>query len=137
MGAAIYPVLERELEGVDTQTNGKALARYESELAALAKTLGVPDLMSFHSVSADEVADFLEMDLSDAAPDAETLEMPSEQWHEAIAGLAAVRALREKIEADRDGVSDAAAIGEDLAELERVLTVASERGVRFHLAVDF
>ncbi|MBI4972489.1 MAG: hypothetical protein HZC16_01585 [Candidatus Omnitrophica bacterium] len=129
MGAALYIVLERQISGVDTMIDGKALSRAEKQLSRAAKRLGVRPLMEFFSADPEEVEGFL----SGEGVEPSEVEIPSEQWFSAEDGLTSVRALLSAVETS----PDLQATKTDLLEFERVLSEAQKHGVRWHLAVDF
>src|SRR5207248_440483 len=71
MAAAYFIVLEREIDGVNTDMNGKSLARHIESLDETARELGVRPLSEFFSANPDKLAEFLEnedMDIGDATP---------------------------------------------------------------------
>ena len=117
MGAALYIVLEKQIEGFDPFVSGKALSREEEELDAIARDLGVTPLMDFYSASEEEAEEF-------------GLEAGPETWFTAEQGLATVNALLAHIK-DKD------AVAADLQEFARVLEETREHQVRWHLAVDY
>ena len=117
MSAALYIVLERQIEGFDPFVNGKALSREEEELDAIARNLGVTPLMGFYSASEEEAEEF-------------GLETGPETWFTAEQGLATVNALLAHVEG-KDAVSA------DLQEFARVLEEARKQQVRWHLGVDY
>ena len=130
MSAAWFIVLEREIPEFDPFVNGKALAKAGKELERLAKDAGVKPLMEFFSVSADEMGGIGEefgLDLRARS------RMPADQWFSPEEGLRSVLALLEA--AEKRGGSERMA--NDLKEFQKVLEVAKENGVRWHLAVDF
>ena len=60
---------------------------------------------------------------------------PPEQWFSAEEGLLTIRRLRETARAEK--IDNLAKILADLDEFERILEVAKEQGVGWHLAVDY
>jgi hypothetical protein len=130
MSSALYIVLDREVPGLDTFMNGKALAAAEEVVTAHCEQLGVRDLWSFYSVDPLEVADPL-----DDVDDFGDLESPSaaatEAWFPVTDGLATVRALRDALPGQTVN-----AVLEDLDEMERILAEAERAGARWYLAVD-
>jgi hypothetical protein len=121
MGAAYYIVLEREIDRLDTMIDGKSLSRNMESLDKAARELGVRPLSEFFSMKPEELAEYL-----DGADD--DVELPPLQQFSAQDGLAAVRALLPRPEAQ-------AAI-EDLKACERILSVAAEHGVGWHFQID-
>lgn len=131
MGAALYIVLEREIEGLDSLVNGKALAKASEALKRLAHQVGVRPLMEFFSADAGELGEFL------ADHDVEAGEVPSEQWFSASDGLATVRALLSQARKGGVGLASDPDVITDLEEFERVLGEAERHQIRWHLAVDY
>lgn len=128
MSSALYIVLDREVPGLDTFMNGKALAAAEEVVTARCEELGVRDLWSFYSVDPLDVADPL--DDGDGFGD---LEGPTatEAWFPVTDGLATVRALRGALPGQT-----VTAVLEDLGDMERILAEAERAGARWYLAVD-
>jgi hypothetical protein len=122
MGAAYYIVLEKEIEGLDTMMNGKSLSRHMKSLDKAAQELGVRPLSKFFSMSPEDLAEFMDGDIDNKLP-------PLEQFS-AKDGLATVKALLAHKPIHLDHVV------EDLRECERILAVAAEHGVGWHLQID-
>jgi hypothetical protein len=126
MSLAWYIVLEGRIPAFDSAVNGKALARAGDALDALAESVGDQPLMEFFSMSAEEFSAFA---------DAEGLtaeHLPHGQWFFAADGLRTIDALTQAAE---HGAFDQRVLA-DLKEFGRVLEVAQNHGVRWHLAVD-
>jgi len=127
LSVAWYIVLERKIPGFDHVVNGNAVARADDQLDALADEKGLPTVMSFFSVSPEELAGF-------AGDHGVSLKKPvPEKWFSADDGLKTVNGLidaaaREKVDAR---------IIADLQEFKTVLETAGQNGVGWHLAVDF
>jgi len=127
MGAAYFIVLERKIDGVDTDMGGKSLSRHMESLDEAARQLAVRPLSEFFSADPEQLASFMEsegVEVGDAAP-------PPLQQFTAQDGLATVRALAAHPAARADGVA------EDLLECERILSAAEQHGVGWHFEVDF
>ena len=134
MGAALFVVLDREVEGLETFVDGKALSASEAALSKACAKLGVPDLWSFFSSNPDEMAEFLE------GEDLETEDLPAletEKWFSPEEGLQTVRALIQAIRAGEITAGESSGVEQDLREIERILLGASQGGARWHFAVDF
>ncbi len=131
MSSALYIVLDREVPGLDTFMNGKALAAAEEVVTAQCERLGVRDLWSFYSVDPLDVADPLD-DLDDfGEPDSREVGSVTESWFPPTDGLATIRALREALRGKA-----VSAVLEDLGDMERILAEAERAGARWYLAVD-
>ena len=126
MSSALYIVLDREVPGLDTFMNGKALAAAEEVVTAQCERLGVRDLWSFYSVDPLEVADLDDFGDLDAREIATT-----EFWFPATDGLTTIRALQEALRG-----KTVSAVLADLSEMERILAEAERAGARWYLAVD-
>lgn len=134
MGVALYIVAEREVPGLDTFVNGKALGRAKPrQLDKLARAVGVPPLAGYFSQSADEAASVAEE--FGAEPPAGGF--PPERWFPAEDGLVTVRGLQTHLAAAPNAIREAEAIREDLGQFERVLSALAAAGVGWHLAVDY
>jgi hypothetical protein len=130
MSSALYIVLDREVPGLDTFMNGKALAAAEEVVTANCERLGVRDLWSFYSVDPLDVADPLD-DLEDFG-DLDAREGSTvEAWFPPTDGLATIRALREALPG-----KTVSAVLSDLSDMERILAEAERAGARWYLAVD-
>lgn len=80
MSVAWYIVLEREVPGFDHAVNGKAVAKAGDQLDSIADKKSLPSMMSFFSISPEELAGF--------AGDGGSLEKPAaERWFSADDGL--------------------------------------------------
>jgi hypothetical protein len=133
MSVAWYIVLERKIPGLDHSVNGKALGRAAKVLDALAEEAGAQPLMDFFSASPEELAAFAEdqaMDLKE-----EATKLAPEKWFSANEGLKTVRALVRAV--DNGKTEHAEAILDDLKEFNKVLEVAANNGVGWHLGIDF
>jgi len=127
MGAAYFIVLERKIDGMDTDMDGKSLSRHMESLDEAARQLGVRPLSEFFSADPKQVASFMEGEGMEAGD----IEFPPLQQFTAQDGLATVRALAAHAAARADGVA------QDLAECERILSAAAQHGVGWHFEVDF
>jgi hypothetical protein len=121
MGAAHYIVLEKEIDGLDTLMAGKSLSRHIEVLDEAARELGVRPLSEFFSMDDDALADVIGDDAGD-------FEVPPLEQFSAADGLATVRALLPRPEAQP-------AI-QDLQACERILTIAAQHGIRWHFQID-
>ena len=132
MGAGLYIVVNSPEPGFDTFVNGKALARAEGKLTAAAEKLGVIPLMSFFSMSQDDVdAAAEEFGLSEDAVGS----AGAERWFEPKDGLRTVRALLALLDTEPNSLGPG--VLEDLLGFAKVLETATERGLRWHVAVDY
>jgi len=131
MGVAFFIVPEREVPGLETFVNGKALARAE-DLDQVAEAAGVRPLMDFFSEDPEEVWALL----SDEGSEPPAEGFAPQEWFPAEEGLATVRSLIAHLETDPSAAPDAAALVEDLREFDRVLGGLAAESVRWHLAVD-
>ncbi len=133
MSAALYIILERSEPGFDTYVDGKALSRAEGDLQALARRLGVTPLMDFFSMAPEEM--LAEAEEFNTGLTEETV--PEEQWFAATEGLKTVRALLAHLDANQTAIPSASSIANELAGFQHVLEEAENRGIRWHLAVDY
>ena len=125
MGAAYFIVLERKIDGLETMMDGKMLARTAEVLDAIAPQLGVRPISEFISIDPVQAAEFMNSEGGDVGD----LELPPLEQFSAQDGLATVRALLP--------LRQAQPAIQDLQDCERILRVASEQGVGWHLEVDF
>jgi len=127
MSVAWYIVLEKQIPGLDTFMNGKALAKAAEKLDYLAKQHSVRPLMSFFSSSREQLLAFA------GSEGVETGTEIAETWFVAEEGLRTINLLLEKVE--ENSVSEAAR--KDLLDFRRILETAKQHGTRWHLAIDF
>lgn len=136
MSVALFIVAEREVEGLDTFVNGKALAHVD-DLDGIAESAGVRPLMEFFSAGPD---DYLKV-IGEEGEDGE-LHLPEgvepleEDWFAADEGLETVRGLLRHVAAHPDSVERTDDVLDDLRGFEGVLAGLARAGVRWHLAVD-
>lgn len=137
MGVAYFisPEPHPESAGhIDCDVNGKTLANLgDAALDRVCREAGVRPLSEFFSLNPDEALAFLEGQGIDPPPGG----LPPELWFDAADGLRTFRALLARAPelANRRFTAD-----DVTAELERfieVLTALAERGIRWHLTVDF
>ena len=121
MGAAYYIALEKKIDGLDTMMDGKSLSRHIDSLDSVARKLGVRPLTEFTSMDGDALADVL-------GDDADGIEVPPLQHFSAQDGLATVRALLPRPEAQP--------ALQDLKDCERILSIAAQHGVGWHFQID-
>jgi len=126
MSVAYYTALKEALPNFDPGVNGKALARVGDALDNLARDNGTPPLMSFFSVSPDDIRAFAE--------DAD-VSLPQEQWHSAKDGLTTVLQILQLVE--NSTLARKQEVLADLEEFRKVLAKAAEHGIDWHLAIDY
>ncbi len=127
MGTAFFIVLERNIDGLCTDMDGKSLSAHMVLLDEAATQLGVRPLSEFFSVDAQQLSSFMEeedLDVSNFA-------FPAFQQFAAHDGLTTVRALASHAVAQADGVT------RDLRECERILIAADQHRVRWHFEIDY
>jgi hypothetical protein len=145
LGAALFIVGERPVDGLDTFVDGKALTRCrpygakqrlgrqaDRHLDALAQQAGVRPLMEFFSASADELMAWLDESGKEPPPGG----FPPTQWFSAADGLATVRGLIAHLEANPEAAEEVDQLLSDLRQFEEVLQGLDTAGVRWHLSVD-
>jgi hypothetical protein len=135
VGAALYIVIDSADPGFNAFVNGKALSRAEGDLAKLANSLKVTRLMDFFSMSKEQFE--AEAEQFNTLAGLENRTTPEEQWFTAEDGLHSVRALYDHVEANPDSVPNGEAVRRELLEFIDVLEAAHERGLRWHLGVDY
>ena len=128
-----YIVLEKKIPNLDVYVHGNALSRDSDSLEKLAKKIGVPSLLSFFSVSPEEVYSLL----GDDGGTAKNLGIKAraKKWFSAKDGLNTVRSLIKHLEKSEQSGSKQTI--SNLKEFERVLEEANQSGVRWHLAIDY
>jgi len=125
-----YIVLEKQITGAGTFVNGNLLSKNSDALEKLAKKLCVTSLMSFFSVSKEDVASLF----GDSAS-VDNIPVPDEKWFSAEDGLRTVNTLLKNLSASR--IRDSDRVEGNLREFVRVLELAKSNGIRWHLAIDY
>jgi hypothetical protein len=126
-----YVVLERRIPNFDVYVNGHGLSKNTDLLERLATQAGVKPLLSFFSVSQEELTSVLD----DADPVNLNIESQKEQWFSAEDGLQTIHALMDSIQKTQSTAKDH--LAGELLEFERVLTAAHEQNIRWHLGIDY
>ncbi|MEO7718701.1 MAG: hypothetical protein ABIY70_21090 [Capsulimonas sp.] len=156
MGVALYVALEREIDGLDSFMGGKALANApvddteESNLADVARNLGVKPLHEFHSADPEQIIGFMfDGDPADAPENIRRM-APAIEWFPASEGLATARALLDYLQtnpnfiptSEKDRIRYAPGwnlqegVEIDLQDIVRILEQAKAEGVRWYLGID-
>lgn len=132
MGAGWYMALEREIPDTSGMLphNGRALLFAQHHLEEFARAAGMPALKEFFSSDPTIVAAYLH----EQGIEADAAEMTEEAWFEAAEALPTVRLCRERLADPPPGLGQVERVRDDLAAMEKILTVADEAGVRFHIA---
>src|SRR5438067_12331771 len=94
MGTALYPKLEKTIEGFDPslEVSGRALSRHSEMIDAACKALSIKTVWDFYDETPDEVQGHLAEDMS---PELEqTLKAEPLKWSDPSEGLAWVQRLR-------------------------------------------
>ena len=131
MSVAWYIVLEKQVAGLDSGLNGKAVGHAGTLLNSLAKEARVKPLMDFFATSPLEMSTFAD----DSGVEIDDSDLPSEKWFPAEDGLKTVSALIKAVKGKK--LNRAKEILDDLRRFEQVLHAAAMNGVKWHLAVDF
>ena len=134
MSVALYIVVESEPPDLDVFVNGKSLAKAQPELDAMAKTIGVLSLGDFISADEDSRAFLIE----ETGIDPDQIEgLATTKWFSADDGLKTVMSLLQAIQKNSGSFKNSERVLADLEEFRVVLQKIAERGLRWHLAVDF
>jgi hypothetical protein len=134
MSGAMYIAVEGGESGFDTFVNGKALSKANEVLEEMAENLGVTPLMKFFSLD-DESRAFLEEEGGIGAN--EDQQSSPTQWFSADEGLTTASTLLDCIAKNAAKLDDPAGVTKDLREFVSILQKIKERGLRWHLAIDF
>lgn len=135
MAACLYIVVEGEDPGFDIFVNGHAMARNEDALDRLAESLKVPSLLDFFSADENSMALLLEQGAGN--PDW-IQHLPQPQWFNPAQGLITVCGLIDFLERHPVALgSETVPVLCELREFERVLRKATNRKLRWHLAVSW
>jgi hypothetical protein len=134
MGTALYPILERTIEGFDPslEVSGKALSRHSQMIDAACKALGIKTVWDFYDETPEETQAHLAEEMSPELERAITAQPL--KWSDASEGLAWILALRTELSKQSDDAVKEVIY--DLSALERVLTRAAKNKLRFRFALD-
>ena len=141
MGVAHFVALERDIDGLDTFMNGKALAHAEFEdecektLTQIALEIGVTPLTDFMSFDLDTILGYMEL-TRETATSGDLAMVGQEEWFDPAVGLASANALIPYLTEHPDALPNAEWVIGDLKEVIRILTAAQQHSVRWHLQVD-
>ena len=144
MGAAFYVVVDAASPGFDTTIDGKALARNSSQIDSIAASLGFKALADYCSMSPeqarDQMAELLGIEDVHDLPEgsaAALSQMPPEEWFDPALGRDYAMRIAEYVRKNLEAVRDADAILNNLHRMEQIMAEASERGLKWHLLVDY
>ena len=126
---SFYIVLDKEIPGVYVYVNGNFLSRNNDELEQIAKRLKITPLMSFFSISQEEVSSFAE------GHGVELTAVPEEKWFAADEGLTTLNTLLASLSESKLAHSDR--VEAELREFVSLLEAVKANGVRWHLAIDY
>jgi len=121
MSTAYFIVLNHDDPGFDSFVDGKILASNIERINEISERLG---LKEFEEYAFQDLSEFGGPDM---AP----------QWFEASEGTHWVSNVMRYLRDNADDIADAKAILEDLEDYMRVFTEAGNRGLRWHLELDF
>jgi hypothetical protein len=144
MGAAYDIVVNSDDPGFDTSIDGKALSRNSAKIDVIATSLGFKSLNEYFSTSPEdarlEMAGMLGIeDENDLPPENEAAikKMPPEEWYDAGHGADYAGKIAEHIRNDATTVAEPEAVLFDLESMSTVMAHCKERGLQWHLFVDY
>jgi hypothetical protein len=130
MGMGWHVVLRQEVPGAAAVAmDGKGLIYRQKDLEQLARQLQLPPLTEFVSVDPESLGRYLR----DQGLDPDDYPIPEEEWFAAAGALPTVRGLLAHLQAAPDAVLDSFRIVRDLQAMEKILALAENAGVEFHL----
>ena len=133
MSVAFFIVTEREVEGLETFVNGKAIAKVSDKaMRDICTSAGVKSIYDFVSADPEELAEVL----GDEGAE-ETESLPAEQWFAPEEGLEWTKKLSAYLNANPTVIKGTSGVLSDLTEYEEVFKGLQSHGVRWHFAVDF
>jgi len=141
MGVAYFVTLERDIDGLDTMMSGKALSsadfedKCEKTITRIAQELGITPLTDFLSFSLDTILGHMEL-TREEAPQNVIDNIKPEEWFDPGDGIASASALISFLTEHPTVTPNVKWVISDLEEIIRILTVAQENGVRWHLEID-
>lgn len=129
---SLYIILDKKIPGADIYVNGNSLSKNSDELERMARRLEVRSLMSFFSVSNEELKALTEqygVDISKGKAASE------EKWFAPEEGLRTVNSLLGSLAGSKLGHDDRVKL--ELLEFVRVLELAKTNDRRWHLGIDY
>lgn len=130
---AIFPVLDKEVEGIDISTvSGKMINRYEPELSEILVNNGLKSIMDFFGGNPLDYLDEEEF---------EDIEIPEdelvEKWFEPKDGLKFVQFLISHLQKTSDFFGEETKdVIEDLEDFESVLKKAQIANAKWHIEIE-
>ncbi len=121
MSVAYFVVLNVDDPGFDPFVDGKVFTRHLDRINRIAATLGLP---AFEDFGSQDLSEF-------GGPEG------GDTWFEPGEGIRWVEALTACLRGDTGLVEECAAILEDLEDYLRVFREADQRGLQWHLELDF
>lgn len=121
MSTAYFIVLDQEDPGFDPFVDGKMLTRQLDAVNKIADKLG---MKRFEDYAFQDLSEF-------GGPELEP------QWFDASEGVKWSTALLEALRDDPGNVKEVDAVIEDLQDYVRVFKEADQRGLKWHLELDF
>jgi hypothetical protein len=130
---AIFPVLDKDVEGIDiSSVSGKMINRYEPELSQILVNNNLRSIMTFFGANPAEYFDdeeFLEFEIPE--------EQLVEKWFEPEAGLEIVRYLITRLSDKPNMLGDETnQVVEDLKAVEEVLEKAQSANAKWHIEIE-
>ncbi len=130
---AIFPVLDKEVEGTDVSSvSGKLINRFEPELSKVAEDSGVASIMSFFGANPYEYFDedeFEELKLSEKDF--------GEKWFEPKDGLQVFEFLIEHLRKNKSMFgNETDDVISDLEDFRKVLEKAQEFDAKWHIEIE-
>ena len=122
MSLAYYPNFEHPVEGFDpvTAMDGKRLAKASDALTGIAKRLKVIPIEEFFG----------------AVPELDGVDI-KERWFSPEEGLTTVIALTDYLQQHPKIVPSQQRVTEDLQDLQKILELAQQKKIRWHLGINF
>lgn len=136
MSAAFFIVLDQEDPGFETMVNGQFLSSESARLEKIARSLGLPPLEEFVSVSPDEARAMME-DMGTDPDEIMEMELPDQKWYEPKEGLEWIGKVSGHIGANPSAVKNVKGVLAELDEYRVVLEQAQSIKARWNLQVDF
>ena len=121
MSTAYFIVLNNEDPGFDSFVDGKMLTR---NLTSINKITGQLGLKAFDEYAFQDLSEY-------GGPDMEP------QWFEATEGAEWVTRIMQHLRDNAAAIADVEAVLQDLEDYLRVFTEAGNRGLKWHLELDF
>jgi hypothetical protein len=129
MPAAFFIALEKPIRGLKADARFPAFTAVSHKLEALAEKTGIESHMHFFDSPEESDALLEGLEIEDDSPSSYT-------WYSAGDGLQTINTLLGHVQKSAKKIANGATVIEEMHEMERILSIASQKNVGWCLTVD-